>query len=81
LLKFSRSAAAVATRDGVELRMTHEQLAQAVGTARETISLLLHELRNENLIRTGRNRVMFDPRTLTGALAAPQPSSNSTILS
>jgi CRP-like cAMP-binding protein len=67
LLKFSRSAAAEITRDGVELRMTHEQLAQAVGAARETVSLLLNDLRQENLIRTGRNRICFDPGMLGSA--------------
>ena len=36
LLKFSHSAAATATHDGILLRMTHEQLAQAVGAARKT---------------------------------------------
>jgi CRP-like cAMP-binding protein len=70
LLKFSRSAAATVTGDGVILRMTHEQLAQAVGAARETVSLTLTQLRQANLLRTGRNQLAFDPRALTGILNA-----------
>jgi CRP/FNR family cyclic AMP-dependent transcriptional regulator len=68
LLRFSRSAAATATRDGVMLRMTHEQLAQAVGSARETVTLALTELRNANMLSTGRNKLTFNPQTLTAAL-------------
>jgi len=67
LLKFGRSAAAQVRGENVELHMTHEQLAQAVGSARETVSLLLNDLRRENLIRTGRNRVCFDPNALGAA--------------
>ena len=70
LLKFSRSAAATVTGDGVILRMTHEQLGQAVGAARETVSLTLTQLRQANLLRTGRNQLAFDPRVLTGMLNA-----------
>jgi CRP-like cAMP-binding protein len=46
------------------LRITHKQLAQAVGAARETISVCLTELRLKNLIRTGRNQLIFDPEQL-----------------
>ena len=68
LVRFSRSAAATAGPDGVTLRITHEQLAQAVGAARETISLTLTELRHANLLRTGRNRLSFNPQALTASL-------------
>jgi CRP/FNR family transcriptional regulator len=65
LVKFSRTAAATPQEDGgVVLRITHQQLAQAVGAARETISLALTQLRQQNLLRTGRNRLMFDPKAL-----------------
>jgi CRP-like cAMP-binding protein len=37
----------------VILWMTHEQLAQAVGAARETVSLALTQLRQANVLRTG----------------------------
>src|SRR3954469_9649974 len=64
LLQFSRSAAATPQpgpegTEGVELRITHQQLAQAIGAARETVSLALTQLRQKNLLRTGRNRLSF----------------------
>jgi len=65
LLHFSRSSAAAPSEDGgVVLRITHQQLAQAVGAARETVSLALTQLRQRNLVRTGRNQLFFDPRVL-----------------
>jgi CRP-like cAMP-binding protein len=68
LLRFSETAAA-ARRDaadggGVVLRITHQQLAQAVGVARETVSLALTQLRKQNVLRTGRNQLVFDPEAL-----------------
>ena len=56
LIHFSQSAAATSSEQGVVLRITHEQLAQAVGAARETISLALTQLRQRNLLRTGATR-------------------------
>jgi CRP/FNR family transcriptional regulator len=65
LLRFSRTAAATTVEDGgVVLRITHQQLAQAVGAARETVSLGLTQLRQKNLLRTGRNRLSFNPIAL-----------------
>lgn len=71
LLQFSRSAAATPQPGpeggaGVELRITHQQLAQAIGAARETVSLALTQLRQKNLLRTGRNRLSFNPDALEG---------------
>jgi CRP/FNR family cyclic AMP-dependent transcriptional regulator len=85
LLQFSETPAASPAHSeeggdaGVMLRITHQQLAQAVGAARETVSLALTGLRLQNLVRTGRNRLWFDPRALAdyqrgrsaGAAAAP----------
>lgn len=64
LLQFSRSAAATPHPEGVVLRITHQQLAQAVGAARETVSLALTQLRQQNLLRTGRNQLFFNPGVL-----------------
>jgi CRP/FNR family transcriptional regulator len=65
LLHFSGTAAATPQEDGaVMLHITHRQLAQAVGAARETVSLALTQLRQQNLLRTGRNRLHFNPSTL-----------------
>jgi CRP/FNR family transcriptional regulator len=65
LVRFSESAAATPREDGVVvLRITHQQLAQAIGVARETVSLALTELRKSNVLRTGRNQLFFDPAAL-----------------
>lgn len=65
LLRFSRTAAATPQQGGeVVLSITHQQLAQAVGAARETVSLALTQLRQRNLLRTGRNRLFFNPDAL-----------------
>lgn len=65
LLRFSNTAAASPASEGnVVLRITHEQLAQAVGAARETVSLALTQLRHQNLLRTGRNQLRFNPEAL-----------------
>lgn len=72
LVRFSRSAAATPQGDGgVVLRITHQQLAQAVGAARETISLALTQLRQRNLLRTGRNRLFFKPEALQQFCSRP----------
>jgi CRP/FNR family transcriptional regulator len=76
LLRFSRSAAASPHADGVVLHITHEQLAQAVGVARETVSLALTQLRHKNVLRTGRNQLTFNPerlRLLESQCSAPVP--------
>jgi CRP/FNR family cyclic AMP-dependent transcriptional regulator len=64
LIRLADSAASTHRDDGVVLHMTHSQLAQAVGAARETVSLGLTQLRNRNLLRTGRNRLFFKPDDL-----------------
>lgn len=64
LIRFSDSAAATRQEDGVVLRITHNQLAQAVGVARETVSLALTQLRHKNILRTGRNQLFFSPEVL-----------------
>ena len=71
LLRFSHSAAATRRDDGdVVLRITHQQLAQAVGAARETISLALTQLRQRDLLKTGRNQLFFNPDVLRKACTA-----------
>jgi CRP/FNR family transcriptional regulator len=64
LVQLSDSPAASASADGVILRITHQQLAQKVGVARETVSLALAQLRRRNLLRTGRNQLFFSPDRL-----------------
>jgi CRP-like cAMP-binding protein len=64
MLRFSDSAAATQQGENTVLHLTHEQLAQAVGAARETISLALTEMRHANVVRTGRNRLIFNREAL-----------------
>jgi CRP/FNR family transcriptional regulator, cyclic AMP receptor protein len=64
LLRYSNSAAARHEADEVVLNITHAQLANAVGAARETISLCLTSLRHENIVQTGRNQLKFKPERL-----------------
>jgi CRP/FNR family transcriptional regulator len=74
MLRFSTSAAATTQGSDVVLHLTHAQLAQAVGAARETISLALTEMRQKNLVRTGRNRLIFNRETLREAALSSQGS-------
>ena len=75
LLRFSHSAAATRREDGdVVLRITHQQLAQAVGAARETISLALTQLRQRELLKTGRNQLFFNPDVLRRVCLSDRPA-------
>ena len=77
LVELSDSPAASASGESVVLHITHQQLAQKVGVARETVSLALAQFRRQNLLRTGRNQLTFSPDALkkwkAGAPAAPVP--------
>jgi CRP-like cAMP-binding protein len=64
LLELAGSSAASASSEGVVLHITHQQLAQKIGVARETVSLALSQLRRRNLLRTGRNQLTFNPSLL-----------------
>ncbi len=72
LVRLSSSVAAQPHPEGVVLRMTHQQLAQAVGVARETVSTLLNQLRQQNVLRTGRNQILFNPEHLRAATRVAQ---------
>jgi CRP/FNR family cyclic AMP-dependent transcriptional regulator len=74
LIGFANSPAAQPVPGGVALHMTHAQLAQAIGAARETVSICLMELRRENLVETRRNRVIYDPERLRQAYPESQPT-------
>lgn len=68
LLRLSASSAATPGEETeVKLRITHMQLAQYIGVARETVSLALGTFRRKGLLRTGRNQVTFDPTKLAAA--------------
>jgi CRP-like cAMP-binding protein len=64
LKRYGNSAAATRHNSRVILRFTHQQLAQAVGSSRETVSLCLADLRRQNILQTQRSQLSFDPRAL-----------------
>jgi CRP-like cAMP-binding protein len=78
LLRFAGSSAASPHPHGVVLHITHRQLAQAVGVARETVSLALTNLRRQKLLHTGRNQLMFNPDELRDAENAAPAETRST---
>ncbi|HYO08969.1 MAG TPA: Crp/Fnr family transcriptional regulator [Tepidisphaeraceae bacterium] len=79
MIRFSDSAAATQQGDNTVLHLTHEQLAQAVGAARETISLALTEMRHRNLVRTGRNRLIFNRDALKQFASPGNGSANARV--
>ena len=55
------------TSDGVELgiRLSHQDLANIVGSTRETVTVVLGELQLDQLIRVGRQRIrLLNPKAL-----------------
>ncbi|MBD3615036.1 MAG: Crp/Fnr family transcriptional regulator [Gracilimonas sp.] len=55
LLQFLQKKAKVS--GSKDIKITHEQLAQELGTAREVISRLLKQMETEGLVELGRNRI------------------------
>lgn len=51
----------------IDMKLTHQELANMVGTARETVSRILAELQDAGLVRfEGRNMVLVDASRLAG---------------
>lgn len=62
----ARIASALATLSGMgtsDIRLTHAQLADLVGTTRETITKVLGDLRDRGVIRLGRGRIRVTDAT------------------
>lgn len=55
LLRFLQKKAEVSNNN--TLKITHEQLSQELGTAREVISRLLKQMESEGLVELGRNKI------------------------
>lgn len=55
LLQFLKKKAQVSGTN--EIKITHEQLGQELGTAREVISRLLKQMESEGIVELGRNRI------------------------
>lgn len=55
--------------DGLKMKLTHQELAQLSGTSRETVTRVLHALREEELVRVGSGYVeILDPAGLEEVL-------------
>ncbi len=69
----SRLAAALLDRaEGEEVRATHQELATAIGSAREVVSRRLDALARSGLVATERGAVLIRDRTGLARLAAVQ---------
>jgi len=42
-----------------EIAITHQQLADEMGTSREAVSRILKQMENSNLIKLGRNKIII----------------------
>jgi CRP/FNR family transcriptional regulator len=61
----SSQSASRADNASFQLRLTHEEIGQLIGTSRETVTRLLNELRRHGLIKTnGRVVTLTDPQQL-----------------
>jgi len=58
LLQFLKKKAKVSGSN--DIKITHEQLGQELGTAREVISRLLKQMESEGLVELGRNRITLN---------------------
>ncbi|TWT29488.1 Crp/Fnr family transcriptional regulator [Blastopirellula retiformator] len=64
------------TEDGVELeiRLSHQDLANIVGSTRETVTVVLGELQNDGLVKVGRRRIVLRSlQRLAHSVQAPEP--------
>ncbi len=61
LLQFLKKKAEVSGSH--DIKITHEQLGQELGTAREVISRLLKQMESEGLVELGRNRITLTTST------------------
>lgn len=52
ILELSDGAHSFARSDGIDIPLTHEEMASMLGTSRESVTRLLNEFKRRNLIRT-----------------------------
>ena len=65
-----------ATGGGVQLgiHLSHQELANVIGSTRETVTVLLRDLQQEGLLETGRKRITLrNPLALAQAVSAQAP--------
>ena len=60
--RIAGSLARLADRDGASVRLTHEQLADLVGTTRETVTKVLGDLASRGLVQQKRGRIVVTNR-------------------
>ncbi len=62
--------------DGVQLRikLSHQDLANVIGSSRETVTIVLGELQAEGSLRVGRRKIVLtDPKRLAQSVKMPPP--------
>lgn len=55
------------------VEMTNDELALAIGTAREVVNRKLHDFERQGALRLGRGRIWLEDRTTLQALTKPKP--------
>lgn len=69
--RVARTLTRMADRDGATIRLTHEQLADLVGTTRETVTKVLGDLSTRGLVQLRRGRIVVkDSRGLQDLAAS-----------
>jgi len=66
----------IQTSDGVRLRiqLSHQDLANVIGSTRETVTVVLGEMQTEGILRVGRRRLLItDPRKLARGVNCDAP--------
>lgn len=61
--RIASALARMADRDGASIRLTHEQLADLVGTTRETVTKVLGDLADRGLVQLRRGRIVVIGRS------------------
>lgn len=69
--RIARILAEIAANEGSEIRMTHQDLADLVGTSRVTVGQVLSRLSREGLLKSGYGRLtVSDPAALASRAAS-----------
>jgi CRP/FNR family cyclic AMP-dependent transcriptional regulator len=61
--RIASTLARLADRDGASIRLTHEQLADLIGTTRETVTKVLGDLAARGLVQQRRGRIIVTSRS------------------
>jgi CRP/FNR family transcriptional regulator len=56
------------------VEMTNDELALAIGTAREVVNRKLHDFERQGALKLGRGRIWLEDRTALQALTRPKPA-------